>query len=592
MQSNNKWMLASLLFFTTFTAAGQIRKETTTASVVGAVSSFEVLKQAPIIRQVRRPNPNSQPKMYNAQKNKQAIQNELQKSSDPANNQYQNGHATPSPDQTQAITISPQFDGTGFPTGIGLTPADVTLAAGFEHVMQMTNNFVTIYDKNGTEISRVTLNQFHAPLQDSTFFDPKIMYDHFSNRWIAITPFQSFSINSSIAVVVSQTSDPTGGWYFYRIKADGNSNEWFDYPSVGFTTDKIVFSGNMLFNTGNNTGSRTYALDKSLVYSGTIQPTVTAFNIDFTDATRNVHPSVNYDATGDSYCIEQSVGSGNYSLYKLTGSGQNPSWNYQGELNFQFMQFENAAADAPQKDTTALLDMDGSKILSNVLRNGKLYFTNPVSQASPSLTGVDVAYIDAETRTNGSKKRWETWPDFYGYSNVTVNRFNEIIGAVGSFASTRFPSAAYIYWNTNANTDFINIFKLGEGFVANRDNRGRNRWGDYFGTWLDPADEESVWISASYGAFRTVGTGLYKTSIARVCVGCENTRVVNTPVTSGMMKKFIGTTVEASAGISSGATVKLQGANAVILQPGFLAEQGSHTKIYTAPCTAEIPISQ
>jgi hypothetical protein len=595
----NKNMLCCIVLFFCFAvnAMGQVKKGVTVCTYAGSIQKFADLKKVPQQRKGKAHNEEEEKSEVKEQKMKMAIANELtKKNSFPVNNKAMLAESQQQrPGNVQSTLdagLCLQFTGSLMPIPNYFFPADVSLAAGFEHLVQMTNNHVAIFSKTGTQISSNSLNGFWSPLNVTNAFDPKIVYDHFANRWIAITPYNARTANSAIGVAVSQNHDPTGGWSYYFVKADPNSNEWFDYPSVGFTTDKIVFSGNMLFNTGNNTESKTYVLDKAAFYNGTPPSSINTFAISISDAVRNVHPSINFDNNATSYCIEQSVGSGKNSLYTIIGSASAPIWTYMGEIDFSSMGFMSGVADAPQRDTSALLDMGDSKVLGCILRNGHLYFTNPVSNNSPLQTGVDVAYINASSLTGGFKLRWMSSPEYFGYPNITVNKNGEVLGSVGRFSATTYASSGYIYWNPGTQVNYIGTVKNGEGHVAARDSRGRNRWGDYSGASLDPSDEESAWISSDYGRVNNGGVGAYNTSIAKICPPCPDIRTITTSVANGQLKKFTGNNITANSTLANGSIVKMQAANSVTLTPGFVAESGVNAKIFIAPCEAEVLINQ
>lgn len=587
------------LFFLPACISAQVKKDFTPCGYAGRVEKITELKQ---VKQKKKKAFNDEDededeKGMTELQLKKAVENELKKTNPfPVNNKVimagDHQRRTDGTASVQDAGICLQFPGSQ-PNLAGFSyPADVTLAAGFEHLVQMTNNTVTMYTKDGNLVYNNSLSGFLSPLGSNSYFDPKVLYDHFSNRWIAVTPYNSRSSTSGIAIAISSTYDPTGAWAFYWIKADPNSNEWFDYPSVGFTTDKIVFSGNMFFNSGGNTESRTYVMDKAAYYNGTPPSSITTFAIPVSDAQRNVYPSINFDNNATSYCIEQSVGSGRNSLYTVTGSGSAPSWSYVGEIDFSSMGFINGTVDAPQKDTSALLDMGDSRVLASVLRNGYLYFTNSIANNAPQQTGVDVGFINLSNLSDGYKLRWLTSPEYFGYPNITVNKNGEIIGSVGRFSATSYATSGFIYWQPATQVNYINTVKNGLGHVALRDNLGRNRWGDYSGTGLDPSDELSVWVSSDYAIANNGGPGAYNTSIAKICPPCAAQLNINTAITAGQLKKFAAADITANSSIASGSLVKIQASNSVTLSDGFNATAGSNAKIYIAPCEAEILLNQ
>lgn len=575
-------------------AQPNITNDATAIKLVARIQAFKNLKEMPHRAEALRFH-NEYPGPRNAGKDLTVpVQSELLKPIEPGiqNITLQGNKLITTTQMQQPATLSSstgiQFQGAAAGASV---PADVSLAAGWEHLVQMTNNSFNVYNKNGTLVDGRTLDGFWSVFNNTTFFDPKIVYDYSANRWIAICPYNPRATTSAIAVAISSNWDPTGGWLYFSVDADPNNNEWFDYPSLGYTTDKIVFSGNMLFlpnaqGSSINTGSRTYVIDKNLVYAGTVPSSVRTHEIAYTDAVRNVHPSINIDLSATSYCIETSVGSNRYSLYHLTGAPASTSFSYIGEIDFSANSFENGTVDAPQLGTTAKLDLGFSWIKANVLRHGNLYFTNNYSHTNPDRAGFQAYWVNASSR-QGTSLIWESNNPFYGYPNLAVNRRGDIVGSVGIFNSTIYPSTGYFYVQAGNVSNGLFTIKSGENFVANTDSRGRNRWGDYTGAAVDAADDESFWVSNDYGS-----TPNFRTWISKIVVNCDAVQNVNVAVNSGQMKKIVAQDIQTTATLNSGSTVKLQGANIVTLQPGFLAVAGSDAKIYIAPCGAEVNMNQ
>ena len=127
--------------------------------------------------------------------------------------------------------------------GIEDFPPDTHGAIGQDYVMTMLNTRVSVQTKGGITIMTNTLNEFwgysNAPSVE-TVFDPRMTYDPFNQRWIAVAATFSGSTNSEIVVAVSLTSNPTNGWNIVRQRADPAGVYWADSPTIGFNKDWIV----------------------------------------------------------------------------------------------------------------------------------------------------------------------------------------------------------------------------------------------------------------------------------------------------------------------------------------------------------------
>ena len=175
----------------------------------------------------------------------------------------------PTPPLLNIPSPNPDLTFLGLNQGSSITnPADVGGAVGPNHVMTALNTEVCIRDKSGTLISTVTLQNFVGTTNFA--FDPRVVYDPYSQRWI----FSACSTANSVSILelmVSATNDPTGNWHTYHLNVDATGLDWFDYPSMGFNKDWIVVSGNMFTWAGNPQtpkGAKTYILKKSDMYAG------------------------------------------------------------------------------------------------------------------------------------------------------------------------------------------------------------------------------------------------------------------------------------------------------------------------------------
>ena len=107
----------------------------------------------------------------------------------------------------------PDADFQGLEDNNNSIPPDVNGAAGPDHLMITLNTGVKISDKEGNEISSVSLGSFWSALPgNGGSFDPKIVFDPYEERWIVVTPSSSNPASSRLFVGVTETSDPTGYW--------------------------------------------------------------------------------------------------------------------------------------------------------------------------------------------------------------------------------------------------------------------------------------------------------------------------------------------------------------------------------------------
>ncbi len=143
------------------------------------------------------------------------------------------------------------FLGLGYTNTRASTP-DTMGAVGPSHFVELlngvtTNTAIRVYNKSGTMISEMGISNFFAKSVGGTNYptsdpaDPRILYDHQSQRWVAS------AINQAIGVVmlaISNGESPTNlatGWSKYVIPA-GRPSGQLDYDTLGLDANGIYLS--------------------------------------------------------------------------------------------------------------------------------------------------------------------------------------------------------------------------------------------------------------------------------------------------------------------------------------------------------------
>lgn len=99
---------------------------------------------------------------------------------------------------------------------------------------------------------------------------------------------------------------------------------------------------------------------------------------------------------------------------------------------------------------------------------------------------------------------------FYYYPSLAVNARDDMCLGFSRSSSSLFVEAVVTGrdFDDPPNTlDPLVVQKVGEGFYSQIDNNGRNRWGDYSATCVDPSDDMTIWSLQQYAqAGNTYGT--------------------------------------------------------------------------------------
>ena len=150
---------------------------------------------------------------------------------------------------TEMFSQSASFQGISF---TGTRPPDPVIAAGPNHIVIAVNSKISFYTKTGTLVNSIGLNSWFSSVSPpGEPFDPKVIYDQFSSRFVVIALSRNGDFTqSSYLVAASQSSDPTSGWYFYNLNArlddTTNSNNWADFPGLGYNEEAIYITSNQM----------------------------------------------------------------------------------------------------------------------------------------------------------------------------------------------------------------------------------------------------------------------------------------------------------------------------------------------------------
>lgn len=466
-------------------------------------------------------------------------------------------------------------------------PPDVNGAVGFNHLMTTLNSQVRIQEKNGNNISTVSLLAFwQAGLPSLTdVFDPKITYDPYNHRFIFVCCAQRRSAASSIVIALSQTSDPTGGWWMYQIDIDGNNDEWFDFPSMGFNKKWITISGNLFGSplaSGGFTTTRTFVFNKSDLYAGA---GTTFFSWDRSDYF-TICPAITYDnGIEELWCVtNDDVNDNDLRLFKVSGAVNSPSFTEETWITVG-SDWGASGVNAPQSGAAGI-DLGDHRVQSVFYRAGSLWSGQNIfiPDTGPTTAGVQVARMNPYSGTHIETIRFldNSGAGMFGYPSVAVNVDGDLFVGYGAFFTTTFARGYYSY--RRAGSGSFEHFNIANGlgtYVVN-DSNGNNRWGDYTATVIDPEDDKAVWTIQEYAL-----TGnAWGTNWAKVCpINCPSNLVVSGNYGSGTMKKWEATNNITSTAINqSGTQVKYDAGTRITLSPGFRAYQGTKFKAYIEGC--------
>jgi hypothetical protein len=157
-------------------------------------------------------------------------------------------------------------------TTFGGFPPDGDIATSPHFTVQIVNYGIPMYNlDNGTLARQPSFATFFG---DNTnfLFDPRIIYDPVWQRWVmlvdACNPCSGSGLTSWFELAVSQTNDPTGGYWIYdRIGVGTGAGDFADFPKMGMDLNSIIFTYNDFLGNG-SFDARTFAVAKAYLYNG------------------------------------------------------------------------------------------------------------------------------------------------------------------------------------------------------------------------------------------------------------------------------------------------------------------------------------
>jgi hypothetical protein len=425
--------------------------------------------------------------------------------------------SAPSPSPAQSFPA--QLDLARIGTTTSFIPPDTAGAVGPTRLMSTLNSNYVVQDRaDGTVLSSVSMATFWTSVGAAVPFDPRVLYDPYSGRWLVAAVSDPGVPSSAVLYGISDSGDPGGTWRLYSVNVDATGATWADFPTIGFNQSTVVIGVNLFTNaTGEYAGfSKLFVLDyPALRANAASAPVAISIQGGFT-----IQPAVTYSPTESTlYLVEHGAsGAGTYYFFSLAGttlSGGAALTNPLGPWTIP------GGGDLLPQRGGYPVDSADARIGNAVFRNGHVYYAQTIGlpaggePGNPRRTGIQWAELDrngafvqggrivdrSATETNGG--RW------YAYPSISVNAEDDVLVGFSAFRSTGYPSAGYAFRlgaDPPSTMRAPVTLKAGEGTYYKTFGGSRNRWGDYSATQVDPLDDRSLWTIQEY-AGRPKGAG-------------------------------------------------------------------------------------
>ena len=377
-------------------------------------------------------------------------------------------------------------------------PPDAMGAVGPNHVVVLINGRYSVYDRLGNLQSSTSLDQFWVDggvTPDGGFsFDPRILYDRQSSRFYA-TAVDNNAQPNNILLGVSQSSDPGDGWTSFKFDSDADDLQWADFPMLGMNGEAVVVSANMQ-TLGGPAEVHVLVLPKSDLLLPT--PVVTdATLLENSASAFTPQPVVDLDhgtlplplLSGDMKQL------GELLKDEVTGSVTAPAVT-------SFKRIRNnvssgfAPPDIDQPGSKVDVDAGGTRFSGNVvLQNGSLWAVQGVDVAGrAAVEWYEIDTVNYDVLQNGLISDSSLG---FNFPSIAVNDDEDVVIAFSGGDPNTFISSYAVVGSTNGTglTAFGPVTQLhpGQAEYEHLDSIGRNRWGDYSATVIDPLDEYRFW---------------------------------------------------------------------------------------------------
>ena len=428
-----------------------------------------------------------------------------------------------------APAVSTGFDGIGQEAdsdGFIHSPPDTHAAVGPDSIVEITNGHVVIFSKTGAVIAGGAPSATTTPVDLDDFcgnegcFDPKVIYDQGGGRFVAVVLEGTTANTSFLHVMVSNTSSPgnlTTDWHKFRHSAktqfSGGPPGFFDYPGLGVSPDAVVVTGN-IFSNVSFLGTRIRVFDKADLYDG--DATATFVDIDNTASSGGftIQPAHHFGSPpASTFYLLQRVDATNLRVWALTGVPASPT----ATTTLLSTSDQGACVStAQQKDTDKRIDTVCLRMMNAVWRAGSLWGTLTGSDAGDNRAVVQWF----EVETNGFPSSSPTLrqhgtidggaEEFTFMPSVSVDACGNTALTYTQSSSVRFPEMRYTgrLAGDALNTMQTPVVAKASAFFFDdfTSSGGRERWGDYSATVIDPSDQ-SFWVAHEYAKVAASGSG-------------------------------------------------------------------------------------
>ncbi len=425
-------------------------------------------------------------------------------------------------DQNAALTPAIVNDFNGKPIGSPGIPLDNTLAISNDGIiMSAINTSVNILDAEGNSLKFRSLSGMvvgQLGILDR-FYDPKVLYDPTTDRFILVFLEGSNSDDTRIVVGFTQTNDPTGLWNFYAINGNPNGGaKWSDYPIIAHNKEDLYITVNILRdNESWQEGfvqSVIWQVNKSSGYEG---DTTLTQNL-YSDIMYKgepvwsicpVQPALDMDHDNMYFLSVRPDASSNDTLFlhEIT----NTTTSGQGTHTLTVLKSDEKYGVPPssfQPTEGFKLQTNDTRVLSAALHEGQIQYVQSTLVPGTISSGIYHGTVSdvATTPTVRGRIISSSTQDF-AYPSIAfageTDRENSMMMTFSHVGEDDFPGTSAVFYNFKDglydNYSPVVMIKEGDSVINSFLADSIERWGDYTDIQPQYNDRGAVWLCGSYG---------------------------------------------------------------------------------------------
>lgn len=394
----------------------------------------------------------------------------------------------------------------------GWIPPDCTMATGPQYVILSVNSSIAIYNKAGGApvLQRTLTVWFSNVIQGATIFDPKLLFDQHTGRWVLLAVAVAQNPNKSVYLLsVSSTTNPLGPWRNYSLNAmnDGSTatTNWADFPALGVDANNLYLTSNQFAFGGGFQYAKIRVVPKAGPYSGgpaTFFDFVKMKNPDNT-AAFSIQPCHTFGAPQVEYLVNSRFPNGNFlTVWRIAPSGASFTLTRTSVATAAYSLGPNAV----QKGNNDPLNTGDVRVLHAVFRGDSIWCALTTAHnwsGASSQAAIHWFQIRAAIPALVQQGIYGAANLYYFYPACCPDANGNMIMVFSRCGSTEYGS---IFYTGRKATDPLGalqssaLLKAGVANYVAKDSGGRNRWGDYNGVCADPSNPKGIWFYSEFAA--------------------------------------------------------------------------------------------